>query len=133
MDLESQEERGRLIHFVRDRVEAAQEQSDERLLELIAGYPGVLNFWTDETVRSQMRTEADLQREAENAQATRYLDLDELLSQRPDDRCALAARLAFFPRLDTQQWSVCAQRQSDSDIDDRCQRSRSSSSKGSHC
>lgn len=106
MELECPKERERLIGFVRDRVETAMGLSDERLLALIAGYPGVLNFWTDETVRSQMRTPADLQQEAKNAQAIRYLDLDYLLERLPDNLSALAARLAFFPQLDARTWSA---------------------------
>ena len=106
MDLASPDESARLITFVQDRVTATRNLSGNCILAMIAGYPGVLRFWTHEVVLTAMRTEDDLQREADNAQAIRYLDLDVLLCGLSGEQCALAARFAFFPRLDSQRWAT---------------------------
>ena len=104
MRQEEARERLRIVSFVRDRVPAAKTHTEQRILEMIDGYPGVLDFWTNEANRSAMRTEEDLRKEASNAHALRYLELAHLLSGLQETQCMLAARLAVFQRLDAQSW-----------------------------
>lgn len=99
-------ERDRMLAHVRARVTAAQQESDEDLLRWVDGYPGVLDRWTAGTSPASPPSGADLARLAGEAQALRYTDLEQLLGGLQDARLALAARLAFFPRLDAESWKV---------------------------
>lgn len=106
MDQSDPGENARIVRFVRERVPAATNQAETSILEAIDGYPGVLDFWTSEPHRTSMYTAEDLWREASNAQALRYLEFDHLLSGLQESQRELAARLAFFPRLDSERWLV---------------------------
>lgn len=96
----------RITQFVQNTVPAAKDQSEQTILEMISGFPGVLGFWTDEANRTIMRTQKDLREIANNAQTLRYLKLEHLLSGLQDESRALAARLAFFPRLSNKTWLI---------------------------
>lgn len=99
-------ESGRIIQYLHENVPAAEYLSDQSILEMIDGYPGVLNFWTSEVNRVSMHSEEDLQTEASNAHALRYLELDQLLGGLDGIQRVLAARFAFFPRLDAEGWML---------------------------
>jgi tetratricopeptide (TPR) repeat protein len=100
-------ERARLIEFVRQTVSATAHEPEQRLLEMIDGYPGVLHFWTDDVNQTTIRAREDLRSLARDAHALRYLELEHLLDRLPDDTSrTLAARLAFFPRLDRETWNI---------------------------
>jgi hypothetical protein len=120
--LDEPKERERLIRFVKTALPTAEQESEQHLLDLIDGFPGVLDFWTDEATRAAIRTSRDLQEKASDAQALRYLELEHLLAGLQDQSSrTLAARLAFFPRLDSEKWAtfreLLLQDQSDSGVD----------------
>lgn len=104
MDQTDSHDRDRMVGLVRATVPAAAEQSDACILEMIGGYPGVLNFWNHEAANCPDGSWDHFVTEALNAHALRYIELDHLLAALPDGARAFAARLAFFPRLDSQRW-----------------------------
>jgi hypothetical protein len=91
------DESHRLVAFVREAVPAAAKQSDEHLLKMIDGYPGVLYQWTSDYQRERMRTLADLEKVANDAQNYRFSDVEELLPKLDGDERRLAIRLALLP------------------------------------
>src|SRR5262249_18431781 len=66
--------------------------------------PGAINFWTNENKRTSMNGLDDLRREAENAQALRYVDLNRILGEAEGSERAFLARIALLPRLDVASW-----------------------------
>ena len=106
MNQDDAKERARLVSFAQSRVPALKGLAEQRILDMVAGYPGVLDFWTQDSTRTAMRTEDDLRKQADNAQALRYVELDQLLSALQDTQRTLAGRLAFFPRLDVDGWMI---------------------------
>lgn len=104
MDRADPKEQARIVGFVRAQVPAAKDASDERIVDMIDGYPGVLGFWLNESTRGEMRTPDDLRDQAGNAQALRYLELDHLLGELKESSLSFAARLTVFPRLDAAGW-----------------------------
>ena len=106
MSLTDAAERRRLVTWIKGCVAAARQEADDRLAEMIDAYPGVLYFWTNEANRTSMATSDDLRKVAGNAQVGRYAELDRLLKAVPEARCAIAARLAFLPRLDEARWEA---------------------------
>lgn len=109
MNLTDAKERGRIVHFVQENVRAARDRSEQEILGAIDGYPGVLNFWKGSRTPSALQTWNELAEQARNAQALRYIELDHLLDGLPDDQHAFAARLALFPRLDAERWTLFQQ------------------------
>ena len=106
INLNDAEERSRLTRFVCDNVPAAKQVSEENLLQMIADYPGVLYYWTDPAKLAELKTEDDLRKNADHAQTGRYPEFDHLLDDLEGDCDTLAARLAFFPRLDAERWNI---------------------------
>ena len=104
MDFEGSEESDRLINFLHSTVHATKKITDQDLLQMIDGFPGVLNFWTSGAKRTEMRTAEDLREVANNAHSLRYLEFDYLFKALQGNQRTLAARLAFCPRLDTESW-----------------------------
>ena len=106
INLDSAEECSRMVSFVLHNVPAAQHSSEQNLLQMIANYPGVLYYWTDPAKLAELKTEDDLRKEADNAQTGRYPEFDHLLKKLEGGCRTLAARLAFFPRLDAERWHI---------------------------
>lgn len=106
MDLSTATEFGRLKNWMQQLVPATKHVPDDQLMAMIDSYPGVVSFWSSQANKSAMRTTADLQRVAQNAQAGRYTELDQLMKAMPDARRTVAARLAFLPRLDEERWEA---------------------------
>ena len=104
MDLQNSSERDRLVTFVRDRVEATRQLADEAILDMVAGFPGVLYRWRQPY--SAPLAPSDLQQEATNAHSARYPEIDAFLRELSDSRMTIAAGLAFFPRLDLPRWRL---------------------------
>ena len=88
-------EKIRLLAHLRKRVPIARQVGDEKLLELIAGYPRVVERWIAQAGR--IKTEAELARAAGDAIAYRFRDLEELLPKLPDRQRKLSMRLALLP------------------------------------
>lgn len=107
IDQQSPTECARIANYVRETIPAAQRESDDDVLKMIDGYPGVLNFWASEFNRRAMRTHDDLAQTAQNAHVLRYVDLDRQLEKIRDTSSLLvAARLALFFRFGPKAWSI---------------------------
>lgn len=106
MDLADLKECARMVNYVRGKVPAAVDQPDDRILELIDGYPGVLEFWTHEARCTAMVDAEALEKEARNAHAIRYSELGGRLGQLNESQRMLAAYFAFFPRLNAERWEI---------------------------
>ncbi|HUN58209.1 MAG TPA: hypothetical protein VMU41_08850, partial [Candidatus Binataceae bacterium] len=97
MDLSEPSEERRLISFLRERVLAVAGLEDRRILEHVAGFPGVVQRWTEEGQPEWMRSEADLKKVADDAQRYRFRELEKLLPALSDDQRKIAIRLALVP------------------------------------
>jgi hypothetical protein len=102
MNLADPIERRRLISYLhaQPQLRALENVPDDRVLQLIAGYPRVIDRWTDEDARNRVRTFNDLEQLAKDANAFRYRDLEELLPKLDGDRRKLAARIALVPLVE---------------------------------
>ena len=100
MDLAVETERRRLISFLRDQpqLRAIENVEDSRVLELIGGYPCVIDRWTDRRDVSEKppAIEGVLEREAREAHQFRYIDLEKRLAGL--DRDQSQARHTCCPR-----------------------------------
>jgi tetratricopeptide (TPR) repeat protein len=111
LDLSSEQERQALLRYLKLRVPATADASEEELTELIGGFPGVLSRWI--TGSSSMTDLAALRRIAADAHAFRYTDLEGALRALLDskdknkDARVLCARVAFLPRLNRPSWEGC--------------------------
>jgi hypothetical protein len=79
---------------------ALENISDDRALELVAGYPRVISRWTAEDARETAKTFGGLEQLAQDAHAFRYRDLEKLLVDLDGDRRKLAARIALVPLVE---------------------------------
>jgi hypothetical protein len=104
MDLGLDEGR-RLTAFVRGTVSAAGDQSDENLLGLVDGFPGVLYRWTSDYQREHMKSLQDLESVAKAAQEYRFSELNKLLPGLDGDRRRIAIRVALQP-LSDRTWPI---------------------------
>lgn len=105
MHLDDEGERNRVIAHVRDLSPAAEEVRDDgALIDLIGGFPGVLERWR--YVRDRMSDLRDLEREARDARQNRYPEFRYLIPALPSDERSFAMRLALFPRLGAETWPI---------------------------
>ncbi len=104
MDLADVAERQRMLNCLRERVMATRDVDDDKIIGMVAGFPGVLNYWMSDGNRQAMADTNDLQSIAAEAQAYRYREFEELLAGLSDGNLTLALRLALFPRLDEFGW-----------------------------
>jgi len=105
MHLEDPAEKARLLRYLRDSVPAAQLAEDELLLELLDGYPGVLQRW----LQRQPTTKDELIALAGDAQSYQYREFDNLCpGLLPDSqRRTLAIRVALFPEITSDEsWAT---------------------------
>lgn len=111
MDL-SGNEGERLADLVRNRLpDAAEGVSDERLVALTDGYPGVVDQWTNSATRKRIRTTEDLDATARDAQANRFPELEaelgRLRAENQYESLALALRLSLVPSFERgDAWEV---------------------------
>ncbi len=106
LNLTDAREQARVESYVRDNVPAAKQVKTQTLIQMIDGYPGVLNFWVDQATSPEMQTENDLHREARNAHSAQYPEFNYLFNGLEEDQLTLAARLAFLPRLNAERWET---------------------------
>jgi len=104
MHLDQEQERDRMMHFVRAQVPTATEANGDRLLQLIDRFPGVLERWLSGTHRETMESMEDLERVAADAQRFRYREFDKLLPGLPPDQRRLAMRICDLPQMDESAW-----------------------------
>jgi hypothetical protein len=102
MDLADGIERRRLISYLHmaPQLRALENVSDDRVLELVAGYPRVISRWTAEDARDTAKTFDGLKQLAQDAHAFRYHDLEKLLQDLHGDRRKLTVRTALVPLVE---------------------------------
>ena len=104
LDLSLPSERDAALEHVRELVHAARGVEDEALVGLINGYSGVIEQWTARPVRERIDGLPDLTSYAEDAQASRYRELDWLIRDVSPPRQRVVFRLAMLPPLDADTW-----------------------------
>ncbi|MBV9479156.1 MAG: hypothetical protein JO249_00170, partial [Acidobacteria bacterium] len=102
MDLADGIERRRLISYLHTepQLRALENVPDDRVLELVAGYPRVINRWIAEDARDTAQTFDGLEQLAQDAHTFRYRDLEKLLLDLKGDHRRLAARIALTPLVE---------------------------------
>ena len=104
LDLSSELERRKLLLYLRERVPASAEASEDELMELIGGMPGVLTRWVEGAMLGSVTGLDTLRQRAEEAHAFRYTDLARALDRLPKEALLLCARVAFLPRFNRLSW-----------------------------
>jgi tetratricopeptide (TPR) repeat protein len=104
MDLQAPDEQERLATRLRSTVAATRTEATQHLLDLVAGYPGVLKFWIDASTPTGTHSRTGLRTEADRAHSLRYIELERLLAGLKEPYATLAARLALHPRLSVETW-----------------------------
>jgi tetratricopeptide (TPR) repeat protein len=104
LDLSSESERKKLLLYLRERVPASADASDDELVELIGGMPGVVSRWVEGARLGSLET---LRQSADEAHAFRYTDLARALDRLPKEALLLCARVSFLPGLNRQIWGDC--------------------------
>jgi len=102
MALSDQSEEARLIAFLRRCIPAAVTLDDQTIVNLVAGYPGVIYRWMTEGRPDQIKTVGDLTRVAHDAQNYRFRELEELLNGLQGDQRKMAIRIALVPSIASQ-------------------------------
>ena len=99
MDLAVEAERRRLVAFLhaQPQLRVIENVDDNRVLDLVGGYPRVIGRWVAEDAHETMRTFDGIQRLAREANEFRYSDLEKLLLGLEGDRRKLAVRIALVP------------------------------------
>jgi hypothetical protein len=104
MDL-NESEKIVLPAYLRGRMEEAAalsgakppEVTDDKLLEMIGGFPYVIDQWTRPYILPKLNSVDRLQEQADNANDQRYSEFEEILKQLNDSERTLAIRLALVP------------------------------------
>jgi hypothetical protein len=92
MDLAGEAERRRLVGFLhaQPQLGALENIDDNKVLDLIGGYPRVISRWVAEAARETVQTFGGLEALAKEANEFRYSDLEKLLLGLDGDRRTLA-------------------------------------------
>ncbi len=104
MDLSDSDERKQMIHNIKEIVPAASVVSENKLLEMIDGFPGVLDRWFSPSHKLKMQDWHDLECVANNALELRYPEFHYLFSSLTIEQRKLAIRAAVLPRLNSELW-----------------------------
>jgi hypothetical protein len=86
-----------LLRHLRTKVNAASTASDADLLEMIAGYPGVIAKWTASYNQSRIESVEQLRATAIEAQNYRYDEFETILPRIPEEVRAASMRLVLLP------------------------------------
>jgi hypothetical protein len=102
MDLNIETERRRLVSFLHahPQLRAIENVADNRVLDLVSGYPRVISRWVADDAREMARTFGGLERLAKEANEFRYSDLEKLLLGLDGDRRKLAVRITLVPLVE---------------------------------
>jgi hypothetical protein len=97
MHLQDRVEQARMLLYLRQRVSPAQELKDELVLELLDGYPGVLQRW----LQGRPTTKEELIALAGDAQNYQYREFENLCAKllSESQHRTLAIRVALFPEI----------------------------------
>lgn len=104
MSLSEPAELHRLCTHIRDEVPESRHISNQKLSNLIAGYPAVVNFWTNKSIKNQLKELQDFKKVADDAHHLRYPEITKILQDLSDKEKVFVGRLAFVPRLDDNSW-----------------------------
>jgi hypothetical protein len=107
MDLAAQNERQRLVAFLhaQPQLRAIENVDDNRVLDLVGGYPRVISRWVAEDARERVLAFDGLEGLAREANEFRYSDLEKLLLGLDGDKRRLAVRTALVPLAeDAEAW-----------------------------
>jgi len=114
-----------LLSYLHELVPITNSMSDESLLELIDGHPGVFSRWLE----GKPESEEALRQLADDAQAYRYRELDGALSQVLQDDAEgskLAARTAMFRELTSDvEWNLYSEIVAEGTSKENCDKLRS--------
>jgi hypothetical protein len=109
MNLTDGIERQRLISYLhaQPQLRALENVPDDHVLQLVTGYPRVIDRWTAEDARDTAKTLDGLKRLAQDANASRYRDLEKLLLNLDSNQRKLTARIALVPLVeDVDAWEA---------------------------
>jgi hypothetical protein len=104
--LKDQTTRFLLAESITKELPNIKDVTNDQLLQLIGGFPGVIDRWFSDTYRPRMKSLSDLESVAKEAHRCMYGEFDTLFPSLSKDELKLAIRLAFFPRLDHHDWDV---------------------------
>ncbi|HUV01979.1 MAG TPA: hypothetical protein VMW67_00780 [Desulfobacteria bacterium] len=102
MEMDEQEKQQRFN--LQDKISLLKDLTLDRIEELHHGYPGTIESWRNHA--SEISSEEDLQRFAQEAWDLEYGEFDKLLPSLEGDELLWAIRIAFFRRLDSDSWKI---------------------------
>jgi hypothetical protein len=97
LDLSAASEQRRMVTYLRERVAGIWNVGDDRVVELVDGYPRVISRWVADDARETAQTLEGLQLLVRESIEFRYSDLEKLLLGLDGDGRKLAVRLALVP------------------------------------
>ncbi|MCP4745662.1 MAG: hypothetical protein GY874_05895, partial [Desulfobacteraceae bacterium] len=108
MNLEDSAEEKRMLTYIREICPAAAKIKDEKLKNIVGGFPGVIGRIKELSsgISISIENENDLEKLAEEARKYLYREFDKLLPNLKGDLLTLAVRLAVFHRLSEASWPV---------------------------
>jgi hypothetical protein len=86
----------RMLGYLRDRVPVSSEASDSDLLEMIAGYPGVVSKWTAEYNQERLDSVGSLRATAVEAHDNRFDEFETILANLASGASTLSMRLSLM-------------------------------------
>jgi len=98
------EEIKRLINYLHSNIKVTQQLTDDRLLEIIDGYPGVLEFWTSQERHKSIISIKELTSIAVNAKKRLYVEIIESMESLDDEERKLIIRVTFLPPISRESW-----------------------------
>jgi tetratricopeptide (TPR) repeat protein len=104
MNLDSPEERVRMLTDIRSEVHGARLLSDEELTKRIDGFPGAISRLKEDGFN--INTAEECKNVLLAAHDLRYPEFDRLFEATTNEQKKLAARLAYFPRVSNRQWQL---------------------------
>lgn len=97
MDLASKNEKQRMLRYLRAHVTGIKSADDDTILDLVGGYPRVIDRLTADDARDTAHTLDGCRSLQRDSILFRYRDLERLLRALDDDHRKLAARIALVP------------------------------------
>jgi hypothetical protein len=100
-------EQERLITYINHTIPGSRNIESNLLLDMIDGYPSVLERWENQATRpSKFDDQGQYQELADEANDYRYRELPVLIRELGTEQRKFAIRVALFPRLNNELWSL---------------------------
>ncbi|MGK0438740.1 MAG: hypothetical protein ACJATK_001691 [Paracoccaceae bacterium] len=100
-------EQERLITYINHTIPGSRNIESNLLLDMIDGYPSVLERWENQATRpSKFDHQGQYQELADEANDYRYRELPVLIRELGTEQRKFAIRVALFPRLNNELWSL---------------------------